>query len=351
MAQNKMTPSSSHFLSLCNLIIDEKWMLVRFKMEKLPPLTNELSLLSQLFTHNADHLTIAAAVTFLRKTPNLLLPSVFHGGPDSSPLRLSYNAVHASPTTSNARTLLLLGSIVGLWRLFDFPAPLSWAFATHGVDAGKHLFSFYAELLEKIQGESSIATPQSKKRPSSAELPSRAVSRLPFSPSFRLAKSRGTAAHHHQPAPAVNKAVSLSLPTEDNLDRALAHFRTVVVRRSLLSALSTRRVQRGGRDGDGIGWRGLVERVCMQKKLEKVVIGFVGGHCEDRLADIGRMQDVILRLRSNISLLSPLISSPLLSPLNLSPTFLSEGAAPKTSPIVGGERDCNRNAGRRISEI
>jgi len=280
-------------------------------MEKLPPLTNELSLLSQLFTHNADHLTISAAVAYLKKTPNLLLPSVLHGGPDSNPLCLSYNAVHASPTTSNARTLFLLGSIVGLWRLFDFPVPLSWAFATHGADAGEvrtnstslvgsfgsslrsapfdpllpsphssqHLFSFYAKLLEKIQGESSIATSQSKKRPSSAELPSRAVSRLPFSPSFRLAKSRGTAALYHQPAPAVNKAVSLSLPTEDNLDRALAHFRTVVVRRSLLSALSIRRVQRGGRDGDGIGWRGLVERVCMQKKLEKVRAGLCRCTC------------------------------------------------------------------------
>jgi hypothetical protein len=89
----------------------------------------------------------------------------------------------------------------------------------------------------------------------------------------------------------------------------------------------------------------------MEGKLEKIVVGFVGGFYEDRLADIGRLQDVVLQLRSDLGDLSPPITSPLLSPLNLSP-FLAESDRPqKKSPEfgeLGGER--NRKT-RRISEL
>lgn len=42
-----------------------QWMLVRLHLNKVT-LTNEKSLLSLLYTHKADHLTIASAISCLR---------------------------------------------------------------------------------------------------------------------------------------------------------------------------------------------------------------------------------------------------------------------------------------------
>ena len=92
-----------------------------------------------------------------------------------------------------------------------------------------------------------------------------------------------------------------------------------------------------------------MERVCMEKKLEKIVVGFVGGQDDDRLAEMGRMQDVIFQLRSDLGALAPPISSPLLSPLNLSP-FLAESDHPQKMSPGFGDGARNRKT-RRISEL
>ena len=69
--------------------------------------------------------------------------------------------------------------------------------------------------------------------------------------------------------PRSSKAES-SQPAKKDFSVALSRYRAVNLRRSLLHALANRRVQRGGRGGEEEGWRGLVENVCMDKKLEKV---------------------------------------------------------------------------------